>query len=49
MPGNGCKPITEANGENGIHMPISMIAAVNTIKGSAARLCTNGILPVRLM
>ena len=26
MPGNGCKPITEANGENGIYMPISKIA-----------------------
>ena len=35
MPGNGCKPIAEANGENGIYMPISMIAAVITIKGSA--------------
>ena len=34
MPGNGCKPITEANGENRIYMPISMIAAVITIKAA---------------
>ena len=26
MPGNGCKPITLAYGENGIYMPISKIA-----------------------